>query len=282
MYLGDTLDDPMPSIRTGLGNLLGVSLDSATLRDMIAELLIQHGDDTGRSRWKPLQPAGNQYEIYLGDKIYEQPVISGGVGYTESFNKADSATLGPDLTWTEVSGTVLDVVSNQCKNTGTEQDGHARAEHDTSTSDQFGQLTVITMEGITHTSTGGVAVRYASAAQTFYLWQAQFVPGSANEHAWSKWVTGTETYPIGTISTEDFANGEVLRCLVQGSTLRGYKDGVLLKEITDTSISGNTRGGIRAYHGSAGAAGVWIGDNFSFGDITTQGVSAFLLVGVGT
>ena len=38
---------------------------------------------------------------------------------TESFNKADSTTLGPDLTWTEIQGN-LQVLSNRvrCVSTG--------------------------------------------------------------------------------------------------------------------------------------------------------------------
>ena len=44
------------------------------------------------------------YEINLGGRIYQRLAVRGGATITESFDKADDTTLGPDLTWTELTG----------------------------------------------------------------------------------------------------------------------------------------------------------------------------------
>lgn len=59
--------------------------------------------------------------------------------YTESFNKANAATLGPDLTWTEVGGLTAWKVFGNTAVIQDDGDGHARAEHDTVTDDQFAE-----------------------------------------------------------------------------------------------------------------------------------------------
>jgi len=279
-YLGDSLDEPTAGVQRRLGNKLGRTLDATSVRGMIAELLMVHGDAAGRTRWKPLRPAGPRYEIYLGGLIFQQAVLAGGASYAESFDKADAATLGPDLAWTEVTGTSWGVTNNQAAIQALANDSHARAEHETNTPDQFGEITVSAMSELAGVTALGVLLRFASASDTAYQWQVtKQSNGVVNEHAWAKWVAGTETYPLGTISAEDLAVGEVLRGEVNGSTLTGYKNGVNLKQITDTSITGNLRAGLRGIVTVSGAAQ---GDAFSFGDLSEgPPVGGLLLLGVG-
>src|SRR5680860_930000 len=85
---------------------------------------------------------------------------------TESFNTADSDILGPDLTWTELGGTDIDIVGNHAEAASTE--GYARAESALAGADMYGQALVTNL--IDGTFRGpGPCVRYAAAADTAYF-----------------------------------------------------------------------------------------------------------------
>jgi hypothetical protein len=163
--------------------------------------------------------------------------------YSESFNKSDSDTLGPDLTWTEVTGDV-DVVSNRAS-TSTVGFAEARAEHDVSSADHYGQVQVY------QTSTSGVdnhlaapCARFSSAARTFYSF-AWFYSGLYLY----KTVSGTYTI-IGSAVETPATLPATWRVDCSGSTIRGLQNGTQKVSVTDTAITGNTRGGIWAYRAS--------------------------------
>ena len=162
--------------------------------------------------------------------------------FTESFDKADSGTLGPDLTWTEVTGN-LDVVSNKASTTTT---GFAecRAEHDVSSADHYGQVVIHQASSAGDNHLAAPCARFSSLARTFYSF-AWFT----NLLVLYKTVAGTYTI-ISSVSETPAALPATWKVDCSGSTIRGLQNGVQKASVTDTAITGNTRGGIWAYRAS--------------------------------
>lgn len=163
--------------------------------------------------------------------------------YSESFNKSDSDTLGPDLTWTEVQGD-LDVVSNKCS-TSTVGFAEARADSDVSSADHYGQIVIhqtSTSAGDNHLA--APCARFSSSARTFYSF-AWFYNGLFLY----KTVAGSYTI-IGSVSETPAALPATWKVDCSGSTIRGLQNGTQKVSVTDTAITGNTRGGVWAYRAS--------------------------------
>ena len=216
--------------------------------------------------------------------------------YTESFNQADSTTLGPDLTWTEILGDAWRTVTNEAAVLTSTGNNIARAEADSTGSRQFCEAAltnfVFSSSGGATVTVAGLGVRWSSTATTGYLWQGART-AALNEYGVGRWVNGVETYPVGTASTVAPALGDQLRVEVEssvGSTsvqIRGYVNDLLILTVNDVStarIETGTRGAMRGHRaGTAAANGVHF-DNFMFGDISTGAIPrtpSFLLLGVG-
>lgn len=186
--------------------------------------------------------------------------------FSESFNKADSTILGPDLTWTEVVSTTLQVVSNTLRSitSVTQTRAYARAEHDTGTADQFAQVTAVALSaGTVHIAP---CVRFSSSADTHYdfVREVPAAGAASGKQFLRKTVAGVETI-LTSIVTRAFVAGEVIRVEVAGSSLQGLIDGVVVATVTDTSITGNTRTGVGIYKNPTAAGAT--ADNFSSGDL---------------
>src|SRR3990172_7052716 len=116
-YVGTGTEDAPDTERPGLPGLIRASLgilpEATRLRDILAELLILHGREDG-TRYRPMRPSKDgQYTIWLGGQRWGSfRPIRGGSTIVESFNTADSDTLGRDLSWTELIGDA-DVVSTE-------------------------------------------------------------------------------------------------------------------------------------------------------------------------
>jgi hypothetical protein len=167
---------------------------------------------------------------------------------TESFNKADSATLGPDLTWNEVLGG-WNVVSNRavCMS-NTEPWNLARAEHDLSSDDHYAQATIHLANGYP-----GPCVRVGSGA-TFYQ-------TSTDGNNWIfKLVSGSQTN-LGS-TTSAYNAGDLYKVQADGSTISSYVNGAAKNSFTDTSITGNLRCGMTSTSGGAGVL-----DEFEAADV---------------
>lgn len=178
---------------------------------------------------------------------------------TESFNKADSDTLGPDLTWTEVSGD-WDVVSNAAELITTGSEKTARAESDLSSDDHYGQVVYLN-EASSNEATGGACARFASAAETCYLHRAY-----RDNVFLQKIVGGTYTTLANAVETQ--AANDVLKVECDGSAIKGYLNAVEKLSVTDSSITGNTRCGIVGY--SDGVAEPRL-DSFEAADLAAGG-----------
>lgn len=271
--LGEDLDASSSLLRTRLGNALGVSLGAARLRHMLGELLFAHGREDG-SRWRPLQAAMGRYELWLGELVWSSPVLAGGAEVAEHFNTANSDTLGPRLTWTEVSGDI-DIVSNRASCQTPNGNDAARAEHNLATADHYAQCvlaTLIAPDSGAGFQNGGPCARFdptssSSGTRTYYQMQGRRST-SEQQRRLIKRVSGTLT-TLGGPDTMTVA-GTTLRVSPDGSTIKGYVSGTEHYSVTDTSITGHLRTGICGEivgAGNGGAAGDVEFDDFLAADL---------------
>jgi hypothetical protein len=181
--------------------------------------------------------------------------------FTESFNTADSDILGPDLTWTELGGTDIDIVSNRAHSVTST--GFARAEHDLAGADMYAQSNAFnTTSGLVRGP--GSCVRYSAAADTAYYAQGNNNgSGSFVSYDIVERTAGTIAFIAFADGFTD-ADGGVIRTEITGSTIDVYYNGALRVSTTDASITGNTRGGICGRHTGVDRM-EW--DNFEVGDL---------------
>lgn len=263
--------------RATMKQALDVSPEHAA--KVLGAILRQHGLDEAeidqgapgrKAQWQLLMTARDRQRAG-GNFKPKRPRTS----FTESFDKADSDTLGPDLTWSEVTGD-LDVASNRCS-TSTIGFAEVRAQHDVSSADHYGQIVIhqtSTSAGDNHLA--APCARFASAARTFYSF-AWFYNGLFLY----KTVAGAYTI-ISSVSETPAALPATWKVDCSGSTIRGLQNGTQKASVTDTAITGNTRGGIWAYR----ASGVQITiDDFRVDDGLGGGGGStsgnLLLLGVG-
>lgn len=263
IYLGDAPDEVSAAIKTAVESRFGLTLTATRLRHIIPELLIAHAREDS-TRWRPLRAMRDgMFRVYLGGLWWEAKSLSGGSTITESFNTTDSTTLGPDLTWTELSGDWT-VAGNQavCVGSGTSL---ARADSDLATADHYAQAV---MTALTYSQTVGIGVicrKDSTTTVTHYLFWAA-IDSSTNGHSGYKALSGTFTQ-LGSTDTTDFVANEVMRVEANGSTITFKINGVTsVGPVTDTAITGNLRTGIRGYFQVALAGTITL-DNFRAGDL---------------
>jgi hypothetical protein len=198
--------------------------------------------------------------------------------HTESFDKAPSTTLGPDLSWTEASGD-LQVVNQKCTNVNLGETNRARADSDLATSDNYAQA-VIRVDNLTSTIVLGVCCRYATLTDTCYM--AQAVPILDIVRLYK--VESGVLEQIGSNTAHDFAANTDYTLKVQavGTTIKVFVDGVEKMSETDGDIATGLRGGVAIYDDTSTDDGTI--NNFEYGDVTAGGSSiaaSLLLLGIG-
>ena len=183
---------------------------------------------------------------------------------TESFNTADSDTLGPDLSWTEFQGDI-DIVTNKAvaPAQATGRFNEARADSALSTDNHYAQAS-ISGDSQTAGTFPGVMVRKDSSA-TRTLYYGRIICWTSTGNTLGKIVSGTPTN-LGSVSTSQHsANTDYLvRLEIDGDALSIKIDSSPVDSATDTSISGNLYAGIGGFIGND-RIGKW--DNFEAGDL---------------
>jgi hypothetical protein len=164
---------------------------------------------------------------------------------TESFNTADSSTLGPDLSWTEIEGD-LAIVSNKAQGgTGVSSTGFwTRADSDLATINQYAQVTGDTNDdnGTNGFNYTGVMVRKdATATITCYAAQLRW---QENQVTIDKFIDGDQTILATAAVTLTPGTPVTIRLEVRGTALRVYTNGVFRASATDSDISAGTRTGL--------------------------------------
>jgi hypothetical protein len=178
---------------------------------------------------------------------------------TESWTHADASDISADQTWTEVTA-ALQIAGNGVTiepNKGSV--GMARCEADLSSSDHYCQL---------EQSVGGTSVfyywapcaRFSSSDKTCYLAMQQGGTGAVGIRRIAKFSANWTMLGSGTsgVSVTDAS-----KIVCNGSSISVYSAGTLLETITDTTIAGNTRGGIYV----TGNSLTWKVDNWEAGDL---------------
>jgi hypothetical protein len=263
VYLGD---GPSRAARRLVSSRLATSLRASAIPALLAELLIRESREDG-TRWRPLWPtAQGVYEIWLGGLVWRMPALAGGTSITESFNTADSTTLGPDLTWTETLDG-LAIVSNAARGTVINQEAEARAEHDLASADHYAQ---VVLAGWATTAAAFIArinacCRFSASARTYYAATVLSI-SSADSIRLVRVEAGATTVIAGP-TAEASTTGDVIRVSANGSTIKGFRNTVERLSVTDTVITGHLRSGFNIL--PRDALGNYQIDNFAGGALET-------------
>lgn len=211
-----------------------------------------------RVDWHQLVPSD------LQDAPPEPPTTT----IAESFNTADSGTLGPDLSWTETANDMI-IVSNECYAfaAGGASGAIARAEHDLSSDDHYAQVTITALNA---SATAGAICRFNSSSNQFYFGALNNGDDKAYLYKYDSGFTLLNTPPVVTPSIP-----EVWKSSADGSTVSVYQAGTLRDSVTDTSLTGSVRCGIFFYDASGGSTV----DNFVAEDIVAGGGAVGPLIG---
>lgn len=249
--------------RSAIGSALNINLDSTRLDFALFEIMTEHASTPDPGKWNEISPTVEDvYEVWLGSKIAEFPVVSGGSVITESFNKANSTTLGPDLSWTEFGTGNLQVVSNHAEVTNLLQDGFARADTDLESSDNYGKIVFTPTVNVTH-GVGAALCRYSSSANTAY--EAGRTTQNTNTFYLNKVVAGTRTNLATTSFTYVLNTAYTFKVNANGSTISGTRNGASELAVTDSSITTGTRAGFMLNANITTARSQ--GDSFEAGDL---------------
>lgn len=206
--------------------------------------------------WKDLVPAN--LRAHVPGPLPHSTTI------TESFNKADSDTLGPDLTWTEIVGD-LDVVSNEARTTDTIQ-FLVRADSDLSSTDHYCQVVMHATNDVSVNS-GVVFRKDSTSGLTYYQGQAE-----NSSDLWRFWkrISGSVTVLDTDYSvTFNASTNYTLKGQANGSTMTSWVDGVQKHNFTDTAVTTGTRCGLSGKNGTGGQYTAF--DSFEAADVTAGG-----------
>lgn len=217
---------------------------------------------------------GADWRQFIPDDLPPEEPLEPETSYTESFNTADSDTLGPDLSWTETAGDI-DVVSNAAAPGSTAGHHNARADSNLTSSDMYAQVTA-TMTGETGTPDIGVFARYSSSADTGYLYLITTYQSVDHDCKLYKVVAGAYTELVDDNDAHAAPNGTTMRLDVDSDLLTGTFGGASHVTVTDMAITTGVRGGIRFFSNATNSATAHKIDDFITADLATAGMSVRL------
>jgi hypothetical protein len=157
----------------------------------------------------------------------------------DNFNRADGPLGSNWLTSLDLAGPAPVVSSNQCRGSDTLCPAYWNPAVNSFSNDQHAQATYVTATSFDH---AGVVVRHdTSGHSNFYL----FFANGSNLSIYK--CTAGSYLQIGTGTNSGFANGDVLRLEVVGSTLTAKVNGTTFITVTDSSFTSG-QPGILANH----------------------------------
>lgn len=216
---------------------------------------------------------------------FAKPLVDHETTIGESFNKADSTTLGPDQTWTEFVTAELQVVSNQATSGSNASENHARAEADLSSNDSSSQVSAVSVATSTARSVGTCG-RYSSSVDTAYALRlfgnASGATGSFARVFRAYTIVAGSITAIGTGTNQASALPVPIKLEMSGTTLTLIYNGSSVESFTDATIDGSIVGGKRSGIFIRGLSGASIVDDLSAADLGAVATTNFLtLLGVG-
>ncbi|MCC7484560.1 MAG: hypothetical protein IT529_06180 [Burkholderiales bacterium] len=211
----------------------------------------------------------NPQDVCIPSDLPRETRLPHATTITESFNKSNSTTLGPDLTWAELENN-LEVYSSQCRQVNTFVTASARADSDLSSSDHYAQIDTVNQAAYNGMSSGVIARKDSTSTATYYLYRLYYSDGTTFALQAFKVISGTATqlgsnYVLGA----SISNPDTVRVQCDGSTISGQHNGTERHSVTDTAISGNTRCGVRLSDHAINTAV----DDFEAGDLAAASAS---------
>lgn len=165
--------------------------------------------------------------------------------YSDSFTRADASTLGAAwsvyLATTEFGISLSRCIGGKSGTWGAGVIESARYNSDVSSADHWTSATITAYDVGGGDAWLGVMSRFSASAHTGYYW-AHVSRSSGLSNRLSKVVGGTETTLVTPSMTN--ASGDVVQCRCSGSTISGRTNAVQQASVTDTTITGHTRGGL--------------------------------------
>lgn len=230
----------------------------------------------GARDWEQLVPS--DLRRHVPGRLPHETVI------TESFDTANSSTLGPDLTWTEHLPTPspgdFSVVSNGVRATADtdntiDHNKAARADSALSGDDHYAQIAVAALASAAFKRISlGVIVRCNGSSFDNFYYGDIGNDFAVSEATIGKRVAGTYT-ELGTAG-RTHALTETVLLEADGSNLDLRIDGGSEVSVTDTALTGDVYCGLFSYQSHfAGAAD---GDNFEAGDLAAGGATILPLM----
>jgi hypothetical protein len=178
---------------------------------------------------------------------------------TESFNTANSDTLGPDLSWTELSGDA-DVVSNQCQVPSAASGALARADTDLSGTDHYAQFSLVARGNAGTVGTGPICRKDSTGTLTYY--HCRLLDSSANVQLYK--IVANVFTQLGSNTGVSVGLPDTIKVQANGSTIECYYEGSSIISQTDTAITTGTRTGFRSSYLCGGPPTL---DDFEAGDL---------------
>lgn len=207
-----------------------------------------------------------------GGDLPDEPPLPHGSTLTESFDTADSDTLGPDQSWTETQGNAR-IVSNEVAFDKTSFT-YVRVGTDLAGSDQIVTLDVTALDNSTSTRSvyTGPAARFASGANTFYT--AYLRRNSTLDRIELLKVLSGAGTQLAT-KTISHALPDEVSVRVDGSDISVLLNGVEeIAPVSDTAIPSGTRTGLFAFVNLNLVDGSARGDGWSATDLVAVTVNA--------
>lgn len=218
---------------------------------------------------KALDYWGDKFQIARPQDVFiptdlpaEIPVKHATV-LTETFTKSDGAGLGPDQTWSGITGSTATESNRAVPSGGI---GAAKISAALSGADMYAQAQIYRKTG-SHSGSDyiGPCVRVANAADTHY-----FAIHFNTNNGWTFLAAAGSYSGIGTNTTSlTWADGNLSYISASGSSIVRKYNGSTENTATDTTVDGVTVGSARGgVFGRVTSANYYMADNFEAGDLS--------------
>lgn len=207
----------------------------------------------------------NPEDYFIPDDLPKEKPLKHETTITESFNTANSDTLGPDLSWTETEGDV-DILNNQAS-VPANAVGSART-GSVSSDDNYVQADVYLDRGSDTQSLIIVTTRRESSGNVNY-YGVRITDNSAGDSIQLEKRVVTTTTTLEGPTSITVSSPETIKVSADGSTIKGYRGVDEVFSQTDTAITTSVLSGFRGYMNLSGT--LCAIDNFEAGDLTATG-----------
>lgn len=216
---------------------------------------------------KVLDFFGEKYKVddpenhFIPDDLPKEKRLKHETVITETWDCADSDNISCDLTWTE-DNTDHDIVSNEMVNPNNNDSAYSSV-GTLSSDDAYAQVE-ISVNQTNNSALGVVRIRVNGTTDHYGMYILD-KSGAGDEQRLEKRVSGTTTTIAGPTATTA-VDGDLFKVEADGSTIKGYREGVEEFSVTDTSVTGYLRAGIVSYYNTSAPRYAKF-DNFEAGDI---------------